>query len=146
MADETGGEPVVAPSLAINGMWKLRAAVSPQTGDDPESMRWRIYPGLREGRGDFGLVGDLSVSNSSGFAGVTIFLEFDLGEHAIDVEDEGAWETANQLAAVYGPWASDMMYDYAAVALNNLVAGTMYELQAPFDTPEPEIVPSERAD
>lgn len=139
------GFPPGAPDVRLGGLLTIRSTIrqdpeSPEAGEaDEQRINWHIYgvPTSDE-REPLFLFGDLEATHGSWFVGTTVF-------SPVVVRAPGILKAADDIEAeavarILGPWASDVLYDFAAAILRPLVAVTLgCSIELPNWTPEVHI-------
>lgn len=69
------------------------------------------------------------------FGGVTVVMPFALRDEPTEIGDN----ERDAILRQYGPWASGVMYDHAAMALRAAIAGNGIPLVVPYGTPRAEL-------
>lgn len=132
--------PVGAPDVRLGGLATIRSMIQ-ETGDSdhPQGLQWHIYgvPTLVASQPVY-LFGDLEVSDGQWIAATTVLTS--LAPRQPGIIQAGTDEEAEAVAVVYGPWASEVLYDFAAAVLRPLIQLTFQcPLKLPDAAPEAHI-------
>lgn len=131
-----------APDVAIAGIDLMRTTIVATDEKDAKKsvVRWHISAiPTHDDESPLILLGDLSVIRKGWFVGstVTMMVDFREGYPLPDMDDEDA---VNQLGRTLGPWASNALYDVAALVARQLVATSANcDVEIPRTTPKAHI-------
>lgn len=134
-----------APSIGIGSTDVLRASLLPM--DDPEQeteepnnqFHITTIPGPQPPESPVALLGDLAITSGGWFVGVTVVmtLHFRNADEAPNPDDT---EALNSFGEVIGPWASNVLYDVAAMKARQLTSSSSTcEVEVPLATLRPHI-------
>lgn len=137
------------PDVAVCGIDIFRSTIVSTHPDDDEvsELHWHISTIPSDDENDpspIMLIGDLSITMDGWFVGITVamMLAFRDGYPLPDLEDLAA---VNELGTVLGPWASNGLYDVAAIVARQLVASSLgCSVKVPAATPPAHITRAHR--
>lgn len=130
-----------APSVGIGGIQISRSTLTNvQRAEKDSKVSWHVSGFPLPGFSDrMSVMGDLSVADESWFAGVTVIAHLAFKE-PLDRDPSANADELNHLASIYGPWASDLLYDVAATWARTLIGSNLAcKLVVPVLTPKPHL-------